>query len=415
MFLLFLCRYEIWFSFLPLTTLRLVQILSVGYILRISYGKPLAIKKSLLGIFGFILFFAVYAALVTLQSKLDFAMLRFVSNFLLFLCASFWILKILTRLDGQISIGRLLDIWLYTSIVQMVISFLSFIDHSFYENLFAIQHLSEGMISREDLIGVRIIGLGNAFFRAGFNYGIDLLLLVTLPYVEGSKIYKNKLFYWCTFIGVLIIGILSARTFWIACFCALVIFFYHNRFHFLNFIGKLVLFLFGIVIVFSLSINILKKYVDNLDAVLAWAFEMFDNYFSTGSIATSSSDKMFDMYYFPTEWSTWIFGDGLMNNPDGSYYMYTDIGFIRLIFFWGVIVTFIFYLYRWFIVKVICSNSSSKALNVCVIIYLLFEYICNLKGLVCGDMFLAWILVYTLYFESKSSCLNEKNSSLRVV
>ena len=128
---------------------------------------------------------------------------------------------------------------------------------------------------------------------------------------------------------------------------------------------------------------------------------MFENYFVTGSVGTSSSDKMLEMYIFPTNMYSWLLGDGIISNADGSYYMYTDVGFIRLIFYWGLIATILFYLYRLYIVNSILVYLKNKPLQACMLVYFVFELICNLKGLVCGDVFLSWILIYLLCFQNK--------------
>ena len=74
---------------------------------------------------------------------------------------------------------------------------------------------------------------------------------------------------------------------------------------------------------------------------LQWAIQPFTTflyswergYFSLGD----SSDTMFRMYFVPEDGLTILIGDGKYTNSDGSYYMHTDVGFMRHMLFYGVI------------------------------------------------------------------------------
>src|SRR5690606_30526272 len=74
-----------------------------------------------------------------------------------------------------------------------------------------------------------------------------------------------------------------------------------------------------------------------LDRVWQWAFELFINYSESGSLNTSSSQKMSEMIRLPQSASTWWFGDGMIISEDGSYYKQIDIGVLRLLYYFGVL------------------------------------------------------------------------------
>ena len=83
---------------------------------------------------------------------------------------------------------------------------------------------------------------------------------------------------------------------------------------------------------------------------LRFAFEGFFNLVENGEYSVASNDTLKDMYVFPDNLKTWIIGDGYFSNPYWSdanyiwqgqnrrgYYMGTDVGYLRFIFYFGVI------------------------------------------------------------------------------
>lgn len=78
-----------------------------------------------------------------------------------------------------------------------------------------------------------------------------------------------------------------------------------------------------------------------------FAFEGFFNYAETGQWQTGSTTILQSMVVFPDNLRTWIIGDGYFENSkidpnylgdatDMGYYMGTDVGYLRFIFYFGV-------------------------------------------------------------------------------
>ncbi len=79
-----------------------------------------------------------------------------------------------------------------------------------------------------------------------------------------------------------------------------------------------------------------------------FAFEGFFSLFEEGEWQMDSTDRLQTMIVFPDNIKTWIIGDGYFINPYdtdpyyvgefiGGYYMGTDIGYLRFIFYFGLI------------------------------------------------------------------------------
>lgn len=98
-----------------------------------------------------------------------------------------------------------------------------------------------------------------------------------------------------------------------------------------------------------------------------FAFEGFFSLVEQGYWHTGSNEKLKSMYVFPDNPETWLIGDGYFLNPiydpnyvgeitDG-YYKDTDVGYLRFIFYFGLIGLFV---YSWYIIYAgrICNRRN---------------------------------------------------------
>ena len=97
-----------------------------------------------------------------------------------------------------------------------------------------------------------------------------------------------------------------------------------------------------------------------------FGFEGFFSLFETGKWETNSNNILKNMIVFPDNLHTWLVGDGYLENPYrrdinyvgpnyGGYYMATDIGYLRFIFYFGLIGLLLFCAYM-----VTCANELMK-------------------------------------------------------
>lgn len=101
-----------------------------------------------------------------------------------------------------------------------------------------------------------------------------------------------------------------------------------------------------IVMVYMLA-SALYKTNDNFYNRTRFAFEGFFSLAETGHWHTGSNDVLIDMYVWPDNLKTWLIGDGRFLNPEGDlnyygrafsgYYMNSDVGYVRFIYFFGLI------------------------------------------------------------------------------
>ena len=87
---------------------------------------------------------------------------------------------------------------------------------------------------------------------------------------------------------------------------------------------------------------------NNFREDIRFAFEGFFSLWEKGEWSVSSNDRLMNMFVFPDNTKTWLIGDGYIENPHhrdpyyigpitGGYYMGTDVGYLRFIFYFGLI------------------------------------------------------------------------------
>ena len=249
------------------------------------------------------------------------------------------------RLHG---IGCALDVaGLRFSAVLVIIAFL--IVHAnenqreyitWYIIAFMIMSVFGSMISRSTIIGIAM--------------GLGYILTTTLFFGE-KRLVKNKRRFWLLMVGVL------------AIFIPVLVYFYNTDVGFYS--------------------------------NMRFGFEGFFNWWEKGEWQTSSNDILKNMVVFPDNLKTWIVGDGYFENPlvtdlyyvgetTYGYYKNTDIGYLRFIFYFGLIglIMFIIYFIR---VMIVCAMRF-PAYRTMFIMILLVNFIGWFK--VSTDIFLVFAL-----------------------
>lgn len=87
----------------------------------------------------------------------------------------------------------------------------------------------------------------------------------------------------------------------------------------------------------SLFLAVILFFVsENFYNLITFAFQPVFSLFAKGTFEISSLSKMFDMY-FAIPFKTLLVGDGMYTALEGGYYMNTDVGYMRVILYMGVV------------------------------------------------------------------------------
>ncbi|MEP6465881.1 MAG: hypothetical protein ABJB05_06230 [Parafilimonas sp.] len=224
--------------------------------------------------------------------------------------------------------------------------------------------------------------------------------MVIAVLVKGKRLTRIKIFaYALVFFIILLLGVMMARTTLIGLALALLYLFLPSFHINKNALRNKWMFLVNLLIIPVVAITLLftfsPKLIDQLNDVVNFSFELFINYSQTGKFSTASTSVLESMYVFPKTLKTYIIGDGqyYINPGDRSsaYYMHTDVGYLRLLYYFGLTGMAFYFLLQYFVIRnAIMRNAGNKDLKRFFLFCLLFCLILNSKAF--ADLFFLIVL-----------------------
>lgn len=259
----------------------------------------------------------------------------------------------------------------------------------------------------------RLSGIGAALDVAGLRFSAVVVMIGYILSKVEELSHKQVVTYLASFLIIAVIGNMMSRTTTVGVGLALVYWIYSTNLLSLkqNIKNqKLWLWLGGILCVIIPVFIYLYFTNDTFYKNIRFGFEGFFSLWETGKWQTSSNDILLKhMVVFPDNWVTWLIGDGYAANPLDKanpdpyytgpiyhgYYMGTDIGYLRYIFYFGLVGTMIFILFMW--KSAWSCIKKFKDYKIMFLMILLVNYVGWLK--VSTDIFLVFALF--LVFSSK--------------
>ena len=403
--------FSLHFIFLPVRIRTVFAVVGIFVIYRnkkfIKIPKIYYLKWRFLWILLFFLFIITLVSSV-INSNFDSFFYRYpISIIMSFSSAYIYLMLIDKCYKKEIDAFFIKKLLVGACLMQCLISLLMFIMPGLKDVLLSVLSMTElgaqSMESNVDNVR-RLVSLGGGFFSCGTLLALGALLCATLL-VRSKKIEAIRHF--VVLVMILVIGSMIARTTLVGLFIAFayVILETHSSI-------KHKLFIFLLVLLLSfLVITIYFVYLEG-DPVFGLAFErgfsLFYDYQQTGEFTGLESYATNDIY--PKTIKTWIIGDGLMSDPkdpDTSYYMGVDKGFLRLLFSLGLSGLFFYSLVQFSL----CMLSSLTVLEVLLMFaaYAMFMF----KGIFSFDIILAPLIMMPIYLSiqrNKSNKYVKKNA-----
>lgn len=243
---------------------------------------------------------------------------------------------------GKVSVELLAKYVVALCVVQGCLSFAFHVSppiRSFFSQFFYVLEATKKS-------GVRLFGLGASSDTGGIKYAISLVLAGYLLCRTTIK-RKEYLLLILSFWVIVVLGNMMSRTTTVGALLAIayIVFCsirgrscdeksYHPLRRFLSVSICLVPFL----LVFN-------RLFPQASELYKFAFEGFYRFLETGEWETSSTNILWEMWsIWPTNLKTWMIGDGLFLDPNDPtlYYMGTDVGYARFVFFCGLLGLIVF-------------------------------------------------------------------------
>ncbi|MBR3076015.1 MAG: hypothetical protein IKH11_09730 [Bacteroidales bacterium] len=285
---------------------------------------------------------------ITINQTPDDSYVSYLISFSVWLSAAFFICSLIKGVHGKIDIKLVLNYLTVVCLAQCVLSLV--IDSSPGFSRWVDSYF---MVGQEVAHKVkRIYGIGALLDVAGLRFAIVLtsLAFYLAEVLEPLKSVE-RIFYILSFLAISVIGNMIARTALVGTAIGIVVilaglYLKPNRAEasklpaLLSWLGLLTV---GIIVSVIL-------YNTNPDArkLFRFAFEGFFSLAEKGYWEVTSTEKLKTMVVWPETIHTWIIGDGYFENSrndinylgdatDQGYYMGTDVGYLRFIFYFGIV------------------------------------------------------------------------------
>lgn len=347
---------------------------------------------------------------MTINNTPDASFLTYFVSMWVWMGGAYAVVRWLDTVYGSVNVRLVCNLLIAVCVIQCLIAWTKDV----YPPL---QAWVDSFVGGEAFMGntkeARLSGIGAALDVAGLRFSAVSVMIGYILSKAEELSHKQVVTYLISFLIIAIIGNMMSRTTTVGVGLALVYWIYSTNLLSLkqNIKNqKLWLWLGGILCVVIPIFMYLYFTNDTFYKNIRFGFEGFFSLWETGKWQTSSNDILLKhMVVFPDNWITWLIGDGYAANPldKGNpdpyytgpiyhgYYMGTDIGYLRYIFYFGLMGTMIFILFMW--KSAWSCIKKFKDYKIMFLLILLVNYVGWLK--VSTDIFLVFALF--LVFSSK--------------
>ena len=390
------------FTFLPGVNTKMAMAGLGLVILGIQLGKSRdsQINKDL-----FLL--SIFASVVSLVGQVsvvvngthDYTYASYIISMWVWLSGAYVTILLIKKVHGTASVVLVCKYLIVVCAIQCVLALM--IDNMSVVKNFVDSFLggTEGYMGKHE---TRLYGIGAALDVAGSRFSLALVMIAFLLMQVDKLMLKYKITYIILFFFISIVGNMMSRTTTVGVILSLMYWLYmsttyrckssYNYGYIWRWVlGGLVAFLPFLIYLYNTDANFYHN--------IRFAFEGFFSLAESGTWDVSSNEILKSMYVFPDNIKTWIIGDGYFDNPYytekyytgprwGGYYMATDVGYLRFIFYFGLIglIAFISYFIK---VMEVCVRRLPQY-KVIFVLFILVNFIVWFKA--ATDIFLVFAL-----------------------
>lgn len=353
MFVVSMFFFPVFFSAFPSqNTKNMLAVVGLVFIfMTLVYKRDFSLPRGIL----VLLFLAALVSVVALFSinynqTPDKAYVTYIRAAIIWLSAAYVPCMAIYLVHGRISLTLVLNYLIAVCLFQCAMALL--IDFSPAVKSFVDANFEQGQEMLTDL--GRLYGIGAMLDFGGSRFAAVLVAIAVLVDQKKNEYSTETLLvYLISFIVISVIGNMIARTTLVGMGIGLVYLFFRQLQGIFQqeFEGgdRKVLGTWAIALGLLVPIAVFfYQTSEQFYELLRFGFEGFFSLVETGEWNVSSNNTLESMIVFPEELRTWIIGDGYFDNPNADinyfgdnplwgYYMSTDIGYLRFIFYFGLI------------------------------------------------------------------------------
>lgn len=368
------------YIFFPVSTIWIVQFIAILFSFIYFQQHKLWKEIKFLWLSGGIIFLIGLFASKVFNIGGDLVLASRGVHIILFSLFGVWASYMMMKVYNESSVFILIEILINLAIFQAIISFIFLLVPSLSELYRSFVAYDESTLRKmEQLSQFRLLGIGDMrYATAAVNYGFMIWSVLLLRHYRYRRI-GNVYWYSNTIITLFTLaGILSGRTFFIL-FLLTIPYIYFLKGCSIRYSFKEFFSIFIPVLIVG-TVAFVYLFASN-DQLVSWAFELFINMSDGGHLESESTNQLQDMYIFPSTLDTWLFGDGKTIDEYGGFYMGSDVGYIRSIFYWGITGTLIYLFIQYIMVRKAILGVQYRAYKLFVYFIFIFLLVYWLKDL----------------------------------
>ena len=339
------------FTFLPTITKNILAVLGIVFLaFEFVKTKDLSFPQQLLILLVFSGMVSIMSLIsITYNETPDTTYVTFIRSSIIWLFGAYAVCYIIRSVHGRIDvplvahylIGACLFQCMSAMLIQFIPSVQAFVD----------VYVNQGQDTLRDM--GRIYGIGAALDVGGSRFAAVLVVIAFLLVSSPKQVSIGMaVFYTFSFVVITAVGNMIARTTLVGtliglAWIILAPFIQSRKERDENGAFKVLAILVTLVVLIATSV-FLYNTSPGMQDLFRFGFEGFFSYFETGEWQTASTNTLEKMIVWPEELKTWIIGDGYFENSrydpnylgdatEKGYYMNTDIGYLRFIFYFGLL------------------------------------------------------------------------------
>ena len=353
----------------------------------------------------------VFASIVSLSGIIsvvynattDLSYASYVVSFFVWMGGAYFVVSSIRFLHGKVTPLMVINYLAAICVVQCVIALL-------ISRNPLVKDIVDSFLGGDGFMGKlenRMYGIGCALDVAGLKFSC---VLVAISFVVMNGLCQPKLqttIYWIAYLVIAVVGNMIGRTTSVGVVVSLIYILVHCIFYgYREFLKSHVLPLLLLMVVLLPLLIYLYNNSPKTREDLRFGFEGFFSLAETGRWETNSNNRLSDMFVLPDNPKTWIIGDGYFDNPYSDpnfngdnpteFYKGTDVGYLRFIFYFGVIGLISFIVF-FLVVFWECATRHRKY-AILFLMILTINYIVWVK--VSSDIFLIFSLFLCIPSES---------------
>lgn len=351
---------------------------------------------------GLLLFLLAFLSLISilLNSTSDFAFVAYVPSMLAVVFSAFFVAQVVRYNSPVDYVFYAKNVLINVVGMQLCIALMMFLlpDVGFVLNGIQIadDFVKDVLIETGEF---RLSGFGARFFGAGIVNSYALILIVSL--VRSVNLSFMRIVYFVImFVFVAVFGMMMSRTTLVGAGLGIVflmlplsmrqpeyqLFKIQRRFFFL-------LLLVVPIVLIAFAMVFVPEFISDIEPALKFGMELFVNYFEGGRLESDSTTQLLNMYDVG-QGLPLIIGDGYYVDPQDSsqYYKFIDIGYIRLIYYFGIPGLLVYFLFQFQATLMSAEGLKSGERYIFIVVCFLLVLILNLKGF--ADIFVFSFYLY---------------------